>query len=439
MQARERVILAGLKPSGDLEAASLFRELAALAEAAGGEVVGEVTSARRKPHPATFIGPGKVEELEALVLHQGASVVLFNDELSPAQVRNLATALRCRVIDRTQLILDIFAQRARSREGKLQVELAQLEYLLPRLSGTVEELSRLGGGIGTRGPGETQLERDRRRVRRRLARLRRELAAFEATRQVQRATRRRHQTPVVALVGYTNAGKSTLFNRLTGAEVSAGDRLFETLDPTLRQLRLAPGHQVILADTVGFLRRLPHRLVAAFHATLEEVVEADLLLHVVDASDPEHPMHIRAVEEVLRELGAHETPQVLVFNKMDRLGGRRPLAMRTHGRAVAVSALDGQGLPELLQEIRRSLPDPVVVREFHLPYDDAGMVGWFHRGGKVLEEEYGPREIRLRVELRESLAREAGALVGALSGAGRSGGGQGATSPRGGRRRQREG
>src|SRR5690606_7025371 len=185
VQARERVILAGLKPSGDLEAASLFRELAALAEAAGGEVVGEVTSARRKPHPATFIGPGKVEELEALVLHQGASVVLFNDELSPAQVRNLATALRCRVIDRTQLILDIFAQRARSREGKLQVELAQLEYLLPRLSGTVEELSRLGGGIGTRGPGETQLERDRRRVRRRLAHIRRELAAFEATRQVQ--------------------------------------------------------------------------------------------------------------------------------------------------------------------------------------------------------------------------------------------------------------
>ncbi|BAS28932.1 GTPase HflX [Limnochorda pilosa] len=415
MQLRETVILAGLKEADNPMAGSLFRELGSLVEAAGGEVAGEVTSSRRRPHPATLIGPGKVEDLQAMVVRTGADLVVFNDELSPAQARNLSAALKCRVIDRTQLILDIFAQRARSREGKLQVERAQLEYLLPRLGGTVEELSRLGGGIGTRGPGETQLERDRRRVRRRLARLRRELASFEGTRRVQRATRQQHGIPLVALVGYTNAGKSTLFNRLTGAGVTAGDRLFETLDPTLRRLRLGspPGDEVILADTVGFLRRLPHRLVAAFHATLEEVVEADLLLHVVDASDPEHPQQMQAVQAVLRELGTEDKPHVVAFNKVDRLGGRRPLAMRMEPHAVAISALEGRGLDALQEEIRRCLPERLVVREYRFPYGAAGLVAWFHRGGRVLEEEYGPEEIRLRVELRESLAREAGAVVGA--------------------------
>lgn len=410
VQQREQVVLAGLKASSDPEAESLFQELARLAEAAGGELVGEVTSTRSKPHPATFIGPGKVEELQALVLRTGAQLVIFNDELSPAQVRNLSAALKCRVIDRTQLILDIFAQRAHSRAGKLQVELAQLEYLLPRLSGTVEEMSRLGGGIGTRGPGETQLERDRRRVRRRLARLRRELAAFEATRQVQRATRKRNQTPVVALVGYTNAGKSTLFNRLTGAQVSAEDRLFETLDPTLRRLRLGPGQEVILADTVGFLRRLPHRLVAAFHATLEEVMEADLLLHVVDASDPEHPRQMEAVHAVLEELGV-TAPQLVVFNKIDRVGVQRFVHRAVTAPSVAISALEGQGLDRLIQAIRDHLPDRLVVQEFWVAYTDARVLGWLHESGRVLAEEYEPDAVRLRVELRESLAERVGAAL----------------------------
>lgn len=411
MHEREPVVLAGLKVPSDPEAESLFQELVRLAETAGGDVVGVVTSTRPKPHPATFIGPGKVEELQALVLRTGARLVIFNDELSPAQVRNLSAVLQCRVIDRTQLILDIFAQRARSREGKLQVELAQLEYLLPRLSSTVEEMSRLGGGIGTRGPGETQLERDRRRVRRRIARLRRELAAFEGTRQVQRATRKRNDTPVVALVGYTNAGKSTLFNRLTGAQVSAQDRLFDTLDPTLRRLRLAPGQEVILADTVGFLRRLPHRLVAAFHATLEEVVEADLLLHVVDASDPEYPRQMEAVHGVLQELGV-STPQVVVFNKIDRVEPSRFACRVLDAPSVAISALTGQGLDRLLEVIRDHLADRLVVREFRVPYTEARVLGWLHEGGRVLDEAYEPDAIRLRVELRRSLAGRIAALLG---------------------------
>ncbi|MFO7253947.1 MULTISPECIES: GTPase HflX [Limnochorda] len=414
MQQRELVVLAGLKASGDPEADSLFRELARLAEAAGGTVVGEVTSSRSRPHPATFIGPGKVEELLALVLRTGAKLVIFNDELSPAQVRNLTNILKCRVIDRTQLILDIFAQRARSREGKLQVELAQLEYLLPRLSSTVEELSRLGGGIGTRGPGETQLEKDRRRVRRRLAHIRRELAAFEATRQVQRAPRKRNQTPVVALVGYTNAGKSTLFNRLTGAQVSAQDRLFETLDPTLRRLQLGPGEEVILADTVGFLRRLPHRLVAAFRATLEEVVEADLLLHVVDASDPEYGQQMAAVEQVLDELGV-TAPQLVVFNKMDQVGTQRFRSFAVTAPSVAISAREGWGLDRLVQMIREHLPDPLVVREFVVPYSEARVLGWLQGSGRVLAHVYEPDAVRLRVELRASLAERVQAALAARS------------------------
>ena len=355
MQQRELVVLAGLKASGDPEADSLFRELARLAEAAGGTVVGEVTSSRSRPHPATFIGPGKVEELLALVLRTGAQLVIFNDELSPAQVRNLTNILKCRVIDRTQLILDIFAQRARSREGKLQVELAQLEYLLPRLSGTVEELSRLGGGIGTRGPGETQLERDRRRVRRRLAHLRRELAAFEATRQVQRAPRKRNQTPVVALVGYTNAGKSTLFNRLTGAQVSAQDRLFETLDPTFRRLQLGPGRR---GDPGGHRRLLPPPAPPAGGRLPRHPGRGG-------GGRPAAPRGRRlrpgvrppdgGRAAVLEELGV-TAPQLVVFNKMDRVGAQRFVHRAVTAPSVAISALEGQGLDRLIQMIREHFP-----------------------------------------------------------------------------------
>jgi GTP-binding protein HflX len=317
----ERAILVGLLRRGrpDVDPERALDELAALAEAAGAEVVGRVVQERPAPDPATFLGAGKVDALAGLCAALEADLVLVDNELTPAQLRNLEQRLQVKVVDRTQLILDIFARRARTREGQLQVELAQLRYLLPRLVGRGQALSRLGGGIGTRGPGETKLETDRRRIRRRIATLVRALEEVRRRRSRLRRRRARAEAPVVSLVGYTNAGKTTLFNTLTGEAARVSDALFVTLDPLIRRMRLDDGGTVLLTDTVGFIERLPYSLVAAFRATLEEIVDADLLLHVVDAASPERARHVRTVEEVLAEIGGTAVPRLLVFNKCDLL------------------------------------------------------------------------------------------------------------------------
>jgi GTP-binding protein HflX len=337
-------------------------ELGLLAESAGARVVSTVIQERARREPATLIGRGKVAELAAVCEEAAADVVVFDDELSPAQQRNLEQALGRKTLDRTQLILDIFARRARTREGRLQVELAQLDYLLPRLAGKGILLSRLGGGIGTRGPGETKLETDRRRIRQRIQAIRREIEHVRRERQVRREARTRRETPVVALVGYTNAGKSTLFNALTRGDALVSSQLFMTLDPLVRKVRLGGGREFLLVDTVGFIRKLPHQLVAAFRATLEEVREADLLLHVVDAAAPGADERESAVLAVLREIEAAERPQMLVLNKADaapeRHGVSDPggtgLAAAGAGE-LAVSALTGEGLEELVAAIASRL------------------------------------------------------------------------------------
>ncbi|HEY8418126.1 MAG TPA: GTPase HflX [Limnochordales bacterium] len=337
----ERVLLIGV--NGHLD------ELAELVRSAGGQVVGSVVQRLDRPAAATYIGQGKVQEARTLAWELEADLVVVDDELTPAQARNLEKLLEVPVIDRTQLILDIFAQRARTKEGKLQVELAQLTYQLTRLTGHGVKMSRLGGGIGTRGPGETQLETDRRRIRRRIAAIRKELEEVRRTRALQREGRRRTGLPVIALVGYTNAGKSTLMNALTRAGVLAENRLFATLDPTVRRVTLVPGKDALLTDTVGFLRKLPHQLVAAFRATLEEVQEADILLHVVDASQPDVQEQMEAVAAVLDELGALDKPMVTAFNKLDGVADRAQVEewARSTPAAVAISAKTGLGLDRL--------------------------------------------------------------------------------------------
>jgi GTPase len=339
-------------------------ELGLLAESAGARVTATVIQERARREPATLVGRGKVAELAAVCEDAAADVVVFDDELTPAQQRNLEQAIGRKTLDRTQLILDIFARRARTREGRLQVELAQLDYLLPRLAGKGILLSRLGGGIGTRGPGETKLETDRRRIRQRIQAIRREIEHVRRERNVRREARTRRETPVVALVGYTNAGKSTLFNALTRGEAVVSSQLFMTLDPLVRKVRLGGAREFLLVDTVGFIRKLPHPLVAAFRATLEEVREADLLLHVVDAAAPGADERQAAVLAVLREIEAAERPQLLVWNKADAVPRRQgtadpdgtlpPASMAREG-AVAVSALTGEGIPELVTAIASRL------------------------------------------------------------------------------------
>ncbi len=405
-EPRERCILVGLDlPDSAWDLDESLDELERLAESAGAEVLGRLTQARRRPDPGKYLGAGKLEELRELVSATEANLVIFDDELSPAQGRNLERALEVKIIDRTQLILDIFAQRARTKEGKLQVELAQLRYLLPRLAGIGASLSRLGGGIGTRGPGETKLEVDRRRIRSRMADIRRELEDVMRSRAEQRRGREAALAPVCALVGYTNAGKSTLLNRLTGSEVYADDRLFATLDPTVRRARLPGGGSVLLVDTVGFIRKLPHELVAAFRATLEEVTEADLLVHVVDLSSPDWYDQARAVDVVLRELGAADKPTVMAFNKIDRVDPAEvQMIVRRTPRAAAISAATGEGLDELLAAIEASLPERIVRAKYAIPYGEAHVVAWIHRYGRVLKEEYGADGIEIEAELRQNLA-----------------------------------
>ncbi|MCL4517509.1 MAG: GTPase HflX [Firmicutes bacterium] len=418
----EKAILVGIQGAGypGQDAFLSIAELAELARTAGAQVVAEVVQKRDNPDPAFYVGEGKAREIHLLQHQTDATLVVCDDELTGVQKRNLEEQVGVRVIDRTQLILDIFARRARTREGKLQVELAQLEYLLPRLIGQGRVLSRLGGGIGTRGPGETKLEVDRRRIRRRIAALRRGIEEVRAQRDLQRKHRRQAGLPLVSLVGYTNAGKSTLFNALTDAGVLAEDRLFATLDPTIRRIALPSGQPVLLSDTVGFIRKLPHELVAAFRATLEEVVEADLLLHVVDASQPEMLAQVEAVQVVLGEIGAGGKRTILVLNKIDLLGNMLEVAARrksvsgySDGGCVAVSALYGSGFDELLQKVEaqfRELRRPVTL---HLPYREAGLLAMVHADGKVLEEEYGGDFIKVVAEIDQiALARLRDYVVG---------------------------
>lgn len=389
-------------------------ELARLSETAGLEIAAKVLQAIKRINPATYIGSGKVEDVRRLIEATGANVAIFDDELSPAQQRNLEKTLGVKVIDRTQLILAIFAQRAHSQAGKLQVERAQLEYLLPRLTRQWAHLSRLGGGVGTRGPGETQLEVDRRRVRERLATLRRRIDEVSRTRGLHRESRAQVPYPIVALVGYTNSGKSTLMNRLTDAGVLVEDKLFATLDPTVRRLKLPDGGQALLVDTVGFIHKLPHGFVDAFKSTLEEVRSADLLLHVVDATSPHAPEQIAVVESVLGELGVGEAPTVLVLNKVDRLPADAVVPARDGN--CAISARTGQGVPALLGEIARVLSQSQEKIRVSLPAGRGDLLAQLHERGRVLQTEYvdGRVEVlafvppKLAGQIRKALAETAG-------------------------------
>jgi GTPase len=402
----ERVVLVGVAVDGSVEAADRsVDELRRLAETAGAEVLDVMVQRRPRPDASTFIGKGKARELAAAVKALGADTVVMDDELSPGQLRHLEELVDAKVIDRTALILDIFAQHATSREGKSQVELAQLNYLLPRLRGWGESLTRLGAGIGTRGPGETKMEVDRRRIRRRITKLRRDLVDLARTRDVKRRSRERAEVPAVALVGYTNAGKSTLLNRLSGAGVLVEDRLFSTLDPTTRRLDLPGGRAATFTDTVGFIAKLPHDLVEAFKSTLEEVARADLVVHLVDAAQPDPDGQVAAVRAVLDEVGAAGVPEVLALNKVDLLDevSRARLARQLPGAAM-ISAATGEGVDGLLGTIATRLPRPPVDLEVLLPYDRGGLVDRAHREGAVLATEHVAEGTRVRLRAPAALA-----------------------------------
>jgi GTP-binding protein HflX len=413
----ERVVLVGVWTEGSAEQArASLTELARLAETAGSQVLDGLVQRRPRPDPATFIGSGKVAELRDAVQGAGADTVICDGELSPGQLRQLEEKLKVKVIDRTALILDIFAQHARSRDGKAQVELAQLSYLLPRLRGWGEALSRqVGGraaggvGIGGRGPGETKIELDRRRIRNRMSKLRRDIAAMRTVRETQRGSRRRNEVPSAAIVGYTNAGKSSLLNALTGAGVLVEDALFATLDPTTRRAATPDGRTYTLTDTVGFVRHLPHQLVEAFRSTLEETAGSDLLVHVVDASDPLPEDQIKAVRQVLVEIGEQQQgrmPQeLLVVNKTDAAGDLQ-LARLRHllPEAVFVSARRGDGVARLRARIAELLPRPEVDVELLLPYTEGSLVARLHAEGEVLGEEHTGEGTRLHVRIGPELA-----------------------------------
>ena len=389
-QAKNRAVLVGLNAhclSAEENADDTsMEELADLLETAGGVCVGTVFQNKDAPDPRTFIGEGKAAEVKELVGAMGADMVVVDNPLSPSQQRVLSEELGVQVLDRAALILDIFAQRARTREGRLQVELAQYQYLLPRLLGMWTHLERQEGAIGTRGPGETQLETDRRHIRRKIQKLREELEQVRRVRATQRTRREKNEVPVVAIVGYTNAGKSTLLNRLTGAAIPANNRLFDTLDTTTRTLEISDTCTVLLSDTVGFIRKLPHHLVEAFKATLEELSYADLLLHVIDASNPLWREQAAVVEQLIVELGAEQTPRIDVFNKCDKFTGD----ILPHGAdIVSISAKTGQGLDELLEKIGGRLDTGACRVVLRLPYDQGGVVDMLHRQAKVERVDYG--------------------------------------------------
>src|SRR5438093_6309194 len=406
----ERALLIGLEKQGvskwDLQ--DSLEELAELANSAGAEVVDTVTQKLQKPTAPYYIGKGKAEAIKHSFQDREITSVIFDDELSPAQGRNLENLLARKVLDRTQLILDIFAQRARSREGRLQIELAQLQYLLPRLTRMWDHLSRQTGGIGTRGPGETQLEVDRRRVQERIARLERELEAVRKTRAIQRQGRKRHQWPVAAVVGYTNAGKSTLLNLLTGADVVAADKLFATLDPTTPSFVLPNKQRVLLTDTVGFLRKLPHTLIESFKATLEEVSEADLLIHIVDLSHPRVDDQMEAVEGVIKELDAFGKQTLIVFNKIDNLQNRELAETYTkrYPASVAISARTGEGVNRLVQALQDALSAWRLRSRFKIPASESALIAEIHRVGHVLELRYEGEGVLIVAHVPPELAQK---------------------------------
>ena len=391
-RAPERAALVGVAfgARGRRVVESSLHELAGLAESAGASVELQFIQERNSPAPDMFLGRGKAATLGAACAETDIDLVVVDAELTPVQLRNLEQTVSCRVVDRTQLILDIFASRARTREGRLQVELAQLQYLLPRLTGTGVALSRLGGGIGTRGPGETKLESDRRRIRQRITRLTRDLEAVRRRRARSRDRRQKDAVPTVALVGYTNAGKTSLFNRLTRSAAAASSQLFATLDPLVRPIRLPDSRSVLLSDTVGFIDRLPHTLVAAFRATLEEVAEADLLLHVVDASHPARGERMAAVRRVLEEVGCADLPQILVFNKCDRVDDLdRQRLQRDAGQSLCISARTGEGAGDLLRRVMRSVAmdtSRVTLEYDHSRADDRRRLAALHRHSRVLRQ-----------------------------------------------------
>ena len=406
MRKRERALLAALRLPRQrrYEVEESLDELGRLAESAGAEVVGRVTQERHAPTPKLYFGKGKVDELKASSEREGANLMISDDALSPAQERNLGGSLGLKVIDRTALILDIFAQRARTMEGKLQVELAQLSYLLPRLVGQWKHLERLGGGIGTRGPGETQLESDRRMVRHRIEKIRGELGRVRVHRRLQRDRRKSAGVPVVALVGYTNAGKTTLLNRLTGAERAAADQLFVTLDPAARLVSRTGHAPFILTDTVGFIRKLPHQLVAAFKATLEELEEADVLVHVVDASHPGLDEQMQAVDSLLAELELGRRPTIVALNKVDRLEEGAALgALVDRFEGAALSARTGEGVDALLDRIERALRPGVERVRLLVPYRDGAAIAHCYERGRVLARSDDADGIHLEVELSPRL------------------------------------
>ncbi|MEU2420636.1 GTPase HflX [Streptomyces sp. NPDC007851] len=408
----ERVVLVGVWTSGTAQDAdNSLAELAALAETAGALVLDGVIQRRDKPDAATYIGSGKALELRDMVLESGADTVICDGELSPGQLIQLEDVVKVKVIDRTALILDIFAQHAKSREGKAQVALAQMQYMLPRLRGWGQSLSRqMGGGRGglaTRGPGETKIETDRRRIREKMAKMRREIADMKTGREIKRQERRRNKVPSVAIAGYTNAGKSSLLNRLTGAGVLVENALFATLDPTVRRAETPGGRLYTLADTVGFVRHLPHHLVEAFRSTMEEVGDSDLILHVVDGSHPAPEEQLAAVREVIREVGATDVPEIVVINKADAAD---PLVLqrllRVEKRSIAVSARTGQGIDELLALLDNDLPRPSVEIEALVPYTHGKLVARAHNEGEILSEEHTAEGTLLKVRVHEELAAE---------------------------------
>jgi GTP-binding protein HflX len=398
---------ASARSSTELDAEESLAEFRELVSSAGGVVAAELMQHRSRPDPATLVGAGKVEEIAGVAASTEADLVLFDHDLTPTQLRNLEAALPCRVLDRTQLILDIFARHARTREGQLQVELAQLEYMLPRLTGKGKAMSQLGGGIGTRGPGETKLETDRRQIQRRIDHLKLELDSVRRVRKQQRQRRESVPVPTVALVGYTNAGKSTLFNRLTGAQVLQSPRMFATLDPKLRAIELPSRRKVLLSDTVGFIRNLPHTLVTSFRATLEEVAQAEVLLHIRDAASTYGEEQKTQVEKVLGELESLDKPRIEVLNKVDLLNEheRDGLLVRSQaGGEVAVSARTGEGMDALLRAIDRALhSDPVIEAELRVPQQEGGVLAAIEAGMVVHKREYEGNLVRLTVSGPASL------------------------------------
>jgi GTP-binding protein HflX len=411
----ERVLLIGLWGQNTLlDAENSLRELAALAETAGSEVLDGLLQRRVKADPATYLGKGKAEELRALVVETGADTVIADTELAPSQRRNLEDVVKVKVIDRTAVILDIFAQHAKSREGKAQVELAQLQYLLPRLRGWGESMSRQAGGqaaggvgMGSRGPGETKIELDRRRINTRIAKLRKQIVEMKPAREAKRSQRKKNQTPAVAIAGYTNAGKSSLLNRITKAGVLVENALFATLDPTVRAAQTEDGRDYTLADTVGFVRNLPHQLVEAFRSTFEEIAAADLIVHVVDASHPDPSAQIATVREVISEVEAADIGELVVFNKVDLVDDATRLALRGLAPgSMLVSARTGEGIEELLAEIARRIPSPDVRLRALVPYDKGALISKIHLHGKLLSSEHLETGTMIEAMVKPDLAAE---------------------------------